>query len=99
MMPVRSLLSPKLQPLTSNVPSPESGASISPVILTVELRDRLIAGFCSLWIKPSRLRRIAILFKPSTLLNFHRALVQRKYRMLFSPRQQTQKTCGQRMMI
>jgi hypothetical protein len=45
--------------------------------------DRLIAGFCSLWIKPKRLLRSAIAFKPSTLLNFHRALVQRKYRLLF----------------
>jgi hypothetical protein len=36
-------------------------------------KDRLIAGICSLWIKPKRLRRVAIAFKPSTLLNFHRA--------------------------
>jgi putative transposase len=36
--------------------------------------DRLIAGFCSLWIKPKRLLRSAFAFKPSTLLNFHRAL-------------------------
>src|SRR5215831_8006824 len=49
--------------------------------------DRLIAGICSLWIKPNRLRRVAITFKPSTLLNFHRALVKRKYRLLFSPKQ------------
>jgi putative transposase len=48
--------------------------------------DRLIAGFCSLWIKPKRLLRSAIALKPSTLLNFHRALVQRKYRLLFSPK-------------
>jgi len=48
--------------------------------------DRLIAGFCSLWIGPNRLLRSAITFKPSTLLNFHRALVQRKYRLLFSPK-------------
>jgi putative transposase len=48
--------------------------------------DRLIAGLCSLWIKPKRLLRSAIAFKPSTLLNFHRALVQRKYRLLFSPK-------------
>jgi len=41
--------------------------------------DRLIAGFCSLWIKPSRLRRVAIAFRPSTLLNFHPSLVRRKY--------------------
>ena len=48
--------------------------------------DRLIAGFCSLWIKPTRLRRAAIALKPSTVLHFHRALVQRKYRLLFSPK-------------
>ena len=51
----------------------------------LRILDRLIAGFCSLWIKPSRLRRVAIAFKPSTLLNFHRAMVQRKSRLLFSP--------------
>src|SRR6478752_10423420 len=51
--------------------------------------DRLIAGFCSLWIRPRRLRRVAIAFKPSTFLNFHRAIVQRKYRLLFSPKQGT----------
>src|SRR5215813_8992723 len=48
--------------------------------------DRLIAGFCSLWIKPTRLPRAAIALKPSTVLHFHRALVQRKYRLLFSPK-------------
>src|SRR5215472_316834 len=55
----------------------------------LRIRDRLIAGFCSLWIRPSRFWRVAILFKPSTLLSFHRALVQRKYRLLFSPKQRT----------
>jgi putative transposase len=48
--------------------------------------DRLIAGFCSMWIQPRRFRRVAIAFKTSTLLNFHRALVNRKYRLLFSPK-------------
>ena len=48
--------------------------------------DRLITGFCSLWITRNRFRRVAIVFKPSTLLNFHRALVQQKYRVLFSPK-------------
>jgi len=48
--------------------------------------DRLIAGICSLWIKPDRFRRVAIAFKPSTLLSFHRVLVKRKYRLLFSPK-------------
>ena len=48
--------------------------------------DRLVAGFCSLWIRPSRFGRVAIAFRPSTLLNFHRALVLQKYRLLFSPK-------------
>jgi putative transposase len=55
----------------------------------LRLLDRLVAGFCSLWIAPNRLRRVAIAFKPSTLLKFHRALVYRKYRLLFSPVQRT----------
>src|SRR5438128_12457241 len=46
--------------------------------------DRLIAGLCSLWIRPTRIRRVAIAFRPSTFLSFHRAMVQRKYRLLFS---------------
>jgi hypothetical protein len=49
--------------------------------------DRIIAGFCSLWIQPGRLPRLAIAFKPSTFLGFHRTMVQRKYRLLFSPKQ------------
>jgi hypothetical protein len=40
----------------------------------LRILDRLIAGFCSLWIKPRRFRRIAVAFKPSTFLSFHRAL-------------------------
>jgi hypothetical protein len=55
----------------------------------LRIQDRLIAGFCSLWIKPGRLRKVALAFKTSTLLGFHRALVQRKYRLLFSPKQRT----------
>ena len=35
-------------------------------------RDRLIAGFCSLWIRPTRLHRVAIAFRPSTFLNLSR---------------------------
>lgn len=44
--------------------------------------DRVIAGLCTLFIRPSRLLRIAVVLKPSTLLAFHAALVQRKYRQL-----------------
>ena len=50
----------------------------------LRILDRLIAGFCSLWIRPKRHRRLAIAFKPSTFVNFHRAMVQRKYSLLLS---------------
>jgi hypothetical protein len=34
---------------------------------------------------PARVLRCAIVLKPSTLLDLHRMLAQRKYRLLFSP--------------
>jgi hypothetical protein len=40
--------------------------------------DRLIAGLCGLLVVPRRLARCAIVVKPSTLLNLHRALIHRK---------------------
>ena len=46
--------------------------------------DRMVAGVCALLMRPSRLSRAAIILQPSTLVRFHRALVQRKYRLLFS---------------
>src|SRR6267143_1054311 len=46
--------------------------------------DRVVAGLCALLIRPARIIRSAIVLKPSTLLNLHRTLVQRKYRLLFS---------------
>src|SRR6202043_368535 len=46
--------------------------------------DRLVAGLCTLLMRPSRLVRSAIVLKPSTLLRLHRALIGRKYRRLFS---------------
>jgi len=48
--------------------------------------DRIIAGLCAALICQARVARSAIILKPSTLLQFHRALVQRKYRLLFSPK-------------
>ena len=48
--------------------------------------DRVIAGFCTLFIHPGRLVRAAVVLKTSTLLSFHAALVQRKYQRLFSPK-------------
>src|SRR5262249_30903892 len=50
----------------------------------LHILERLIAVFCSIWIKPRRRSRLAIEFKPSTFLNFHRAMGQRKYRLLAS---------------
>src|SRR3954452_14056419 len=46
--------------------------------------DRVVAGLCAVFIRPGRLIRSAIVFKPSTLLNLQRLLIQRKYRRLFS---------------
>src|SRR3979411_3267554 len=46
--------------------------------------DRVVAGLCAVFIRPARLIRSAIVFKPSTLLSLHRALIQRTYRRLFS---------------
>ena len=46
--------------------------------------DRVVAGLCAAFMRPSRLIRSAVVFKPATLLHLHRALIQRKYRRLFS---------------
>ncbi len=48
--------------------------------------DRLFLGFWSLFLRPSRIRKSAVILRPSTLFRFHQYLVQRKYRLLFSPR-------------
>src|SRR5919106_6705970 len=47
--------------------------------------DRIIAGLCTLFMRPARVLRSAAVLKPSTLLHLHGALRKRKYRMLFSP--------------
>ena len=48
--------------------------------------DRILAGLLALLVRPTRLRRSAIALKPSTLLALHKAMSERKYRMLFSPK-------------
>ena len=48
--------------------------------------DRVITALSTLFIRPRRLLRTAIVLKPSTLLAFHSLLVKRKYRQLFSPK-------------
>jgi putative transposase len=50
----------------------------------LRLSDRLVAGWCALFVRPSRLIRSAIVLKPSTLLSLHQTLRNRKYRRLFS---------------
>src|SRR5215475_6398756 len=46
--------------------------------------DRIIAGLCTLLMRPGRVLRSAVLLKPSTLLQFHKMLIKQKYRLLFS---------------
>src|SRR6516164_5383493 len=48
--------------------------------------DRIIAGLCTLMMRPARVLRSAIALKTSTLLHFHKMLIQQKYRLLFSPK-------------
>src|ERR1700674_986506 len=47
--------------------------------------DRLALGVCALFVSPKRLSKMAVILKASTLLYFHRALVNRKYHLLYSP--------------
>ena len=48
--------------------------------------DRIIAGLCTLLMRPARVMRSAVALKTSTLLHFHKMLIQQKYRLLFSPK-------------
>ncbi len=48
--------------------------------------DRIVVGLCAILMRPTRLLRLAIVLKPSTILRFHQALVKRKYRLLFTPK-------------
>jgi putative transposase len=50
----------------------------------LRVSDRIVAGLCAFYIHPGRLFRSAIVLKPSTILRLHRALRDRKYRLLFS---------------
>ena len=49
------------------------------------LQDRVMLGFCSLFLNPWCTARIAIIIKPSTLLRLPMHHTKRKYRLLFSP--------------
>jgi len=55
----------------------------------LSVQDRALFGFWTLFLNPRRIARAAIIIRPSTLLRFHAALKQRKYRLLYSVR-----SCG-----
>ena len=46
--------------------------------------DRFMLGLTTLFVSPRRVAKLAVILKPSTLLRFHKALIDRKYRRLFS---------------
>jgi hypothetical protein len=46
--------------------------------------DRFVLGWLAMLLSPNRLVRSAVIVKHVTLLAFHKALVKRKYRLLFS---------------
>src|SRR5258706_13046565 len=48
--------------------------------------DRFVLGLSTLFVSPRRIPKLGALVKPATLFKFHKALVDRKYRLLFSSR-------------
>src|ERR1700719_1772828 len=46
--------------------------------------DRFVFGLTTLFVSPRRIAKLGALVKPATLFKLHRALVDRKYRLLFS---------------
>src|SRR2546425_5037253 len=52
----------------------------------LRVSDRIVAGLCTLLMRPTRVLRSSIVPRPSTLLHFHYMLTKRKYHMLFSPK-------------
>jgi len=46
--------------------------------------DRLVLGLTTIFVSPHRISKLSVSIRPATLLKFHKALVHRKYRRLFS---------------
>ena len=46
--------------------------------------DRFVLGLTTMFVRSRRIAKLAAILKPATLLRFHKALVDRKYRRLFS---------------
>jgi putative transposase len=55
----------------------------APNLTMLEL-DRLVLGLTTLFVSPHHIPKLSAMIKPATLFKFHRALVHRKYRLLFS---------------
>ena len=51
--------------------------------------DRLVLGLSAMFISARRIPRIAAVVRPSTFLQLHRALVRRKYQVLFTPKRRS----------
>lgn len=51
--------------------------------------DRFYFGLIGFFVQKNRICKIAVIVKPATIIKFHKALVQRKYRMLYSPKIKT----------
>lgn len=48
--------------------------------------DRMLLSVFALLMRPARLVNSAVIIRSATILRFHRALEDRKYRLLFSPK-------------
>ena len=46
--------------------------------------DRFFFGLMAFFISKNRLKKVAVILKPATILRFHKALIQRKYSKLYS---------------
>ena len=46
--------------------------------------DRIVLALTTLFVSPQRIAKLGAVIKPSTLLKFHKMLVDKKYRRLFS---------------
>jgi hypothetical protein len=45
---------------------------------------RFVLGLTTLFVNPRRIPKLGVLIKPAKLFKFYKALVDRKYRLLFS---------------
>ena len=77
---VRSVIAESLLLKHQLIISHRSGRR-APPLTTI---DRFVLGMTAQFVSPQRIAKLAAILKPATLLRFHRALVDRKYRRLFS---------------